>query len=298
MLAVRVAHANRSGGPFFERSRLLRICFRTELDETNCGRLEESCVRDPPRLKSQFMPAPDDNRVLSPASSLVNNVNNDGSELLVPDRTIPVQRSLFRKARSRLAGSRFDSNRKVSQRRRFIEEFDDVPRGCLRRRSPALYSDVRSNRAQSFRISLQQPALITKLVANGFGPKLGRRMISDRLTPGASKQLRRSLGRGKTKYTGFLQIFSILPLPQLCERLGRQRSRDGRVSVFGALSTYGLIVLSRETGFVLTRGGTCFILCSWNPAEEPKPRCEMREKGKDTDRTSGTNKACNCGAQR
>ena len=38
---------------------------------------------------------PEDSLVLSPASSLVNNVNNDGLELLVPDRTIRVQRSLF-----------------------------------------------------------------------------------------------------------------------------------------------------------------------------------------------------------
>ena len=70
------------------------------------------------------------------------------------------------------------------------------------------------------------------------------------------------------------------------------------MSVLGALSTYGLIVLSRETGFVLTQGGTSFILCSWNPAEEPKPRCKMREKGKDRDRTSVANRACNCGAKR
>jgi hypothetical protein len=33
--------------------------------------------------------------VLSGASALVSNLNNDGPELLVPDRTIPVQGSLF-----------------------------------------------------------------------------------------------------------------------------------------------------------------------------------------------------------
>jgi putative SOS response-associated peptidase YedK len=47
------------------------------------------------RLKSLGEPGLDDNLVLSPASSLVNSVNNDGPELLVPDRTIPLQRSLF-----------------------------------------------------------------------------------------------------------------------------------------------------------------------------------------------------------
>lgn len=51
--------------------------------------------RDPLRLKSLLVPAPDDNLVLSPASSLVNSVKNDGPELLIPDRAIPVQRSLF-----------------------------------------------------------------------------------------------------------------------------------------------------------------------------------------------------------
>ena len=51
--------------------------------------------RNPSRLKSLLVPAPDDNLVLSPASSLVNNVKNDWPELLIPDRAIPVQRSLF-----------------------------------------------------------------------------------------------------------------------------------------------------------------------------------------------------------
>jgi putative SOS response-associated peptidase YedK len=45
--------------------------------------------RDPLRLKSLLVPAPDDNLVLSPASSLVNNVKNDGPELLIPGRAIP-----------------------------------------------------------------------------------------------------------------------------------------------------------------------------------------------------------------
>jgi hypothetical protein len=35
------------------------------------------------RLKSLLVPAPEDNLVLSPASSLVNSVNNDGPELVV-----------------------------------------------------------------------------------------------------------------------------------------------------------------------------------------------------------------------
>jgi putative SOS response-associated peptidase YedK len=43
--------------------------------------------RDPLRVKLLLVPAPDHNLVLSPASSLVNSVNNDGPELLVPDRT-------------------------------------------------------------------------------------------------------------------------------------------------------------------------------------------------------------------
>ena len=40
----------------------------------------------------------------------------------------------------------------------------------------------------------------------------------------------RARNREQSKYTGVLQIFSILHVPQLCERLGRQRRRDGRVS--------------------------------------------------------------------
>jgi putative SOS response-associated peptidase YedK len=53
----------------------------------------EDCMnpgeRDPLRLKSLLVPAPDDYLVLNPASSLVNSVKNDGPELLVRDRTIP-----------------------------------------------------------------------------------------------------------------------------------------------------------------------------------------------------------------
>jgi len=51
--------------------------------------------RDLLQLKALLKPAPDEDLVLSPASSLVNSVKNDGPELLVPDRTIAVQRSLF-----------------------------------------------------------------------------------------------------------------------------------------------------------------------------------------------------------
>ena len=51
--------------------------------------------KDLVRLKALLLPAPEDVLVLSPASSLVNSVKNDGPELLMPDRTIPVQRSLF-----------------------------------------------------------------------------------------------------------------------------------------------------------------------------------------------------------
>jgi putative SOS response-associated peptidase YedK len=51
--------------------------------------------RDSLRLKSQLVPTPDDSLVVSPASSLVNNVKNDRLELLVPDRIVPVQGSLF-----------------------------------------------------------------------------------------------------------------------------------------------------------------------------------------------------------
>ena len=45
------------------------------------------------RLKSLLVAAPDDNLVLSLASSTVNRVNNAGLELLVPVRTISVRRS-------------------------------------------------------------------------------------------------------------------------------------------------------------------------------------------------------------
>src|SRR5262249_11697627 len=62
---------------------------RTAEDRMNRG------VRDPWRLKSLPVPAPDSKLVLSPASSLVNSMKNDGPELLVPDRNVPVQRSLF-----------------------------------------------------------------------------------------------------------------------------------------------------------------------------------------------------------
>ena len=51
--------------------------------------------RDPLRLKALLIPAPDQDLVLSPASSLVNSVKNDGPELLIADRSVPVQRSLF-----------------------------------------------------------------------------------------------------------------------------------------------------------------------------------------------------------
>ena len=51
--------------------------------------------RDPLRLKALLIPAPDEDLVLSPASALVNNVKNDGPELLMPDRAKAVQGSLF-----------------------------------------------------------------------------------------------------------------------------------------------------------------------------------------------------------
>jgi hypothetical protein len=47
------------------------------------------------RLKSLLDPAPDDKLVLSPASSLVNRVNNDGPELLVPRSNDPAATELF-----------------------------------------------------------------------------------------------------------------------------------------------------------------------------------------------------------
>jgi putative SOS response-associated peptidase YedK len=65
------------------------------LDERRAEDWMNPAEKDPFRLKSLLVPAPDDDLVLSPASSLVNSVNNDGPELLVPDRTIPAQRSLF-----------------------------------------------------------------------------------------------------------------------------------------------------------------------------------------------------------
>jgi putative SOS response-associated peptidase YedK len=51
--------------------------------------------RDPFRLKSLLVPVPDDWLVLSSATSLVNRVENDRPELLVPNRTLPMQRSLL-----------------------------------------------------------------------------------------------------------------------------------------------------------------------------------------------------------
>ena len=48
-------------------------------------------VRDPWRLKSLPVPAPDDKLVLSPAPSLVNSMRNDWPELLVPDRNVPTE---------------------------------------------------------------------------------------------------------------------------------------------------------------------------------------------------------------
>jgi hypothetical protein len=74
------------------------------------------------RLKSLLVPAPDDNLILSPASSLVNSVNNDGPELLVSHATVRRSGACFRKLdpRSRLM---VGSNRKVSQRTKFGQEF-------------------------------------------------------------------------------------------------------------------------------------------------------------------------------
>jgi putative SOS response-associated peptidase YedK len=51
--------------------------------------------KDHLRLKSLLVPAPDDKLVPSPASSLVNNVNNEGPELLMPDPTTPAQQTVF-----------------------------------------------------------------------------------------------------------------------------------------------------------------------------------------------------------
>jgi putative SOS response-associated peptidase YedK len=51
--------------------------------------------RYPLRLKSRWYQIETITSFLSAASALVNNLNNDGPELLVPDRTIPVQGSLF-----------------------------------------------------------------------------------------------------------------------------------------------------------------------------------------------------------
>jgi putative SOS response-associated peptidase YedK len=65
------------------------------LDERRAEDWMNPAEKDPFRLKALLVPAPDDDLVLSPASSLVNTVNNDGPQLLVPDRTTPVQRSFF-----------------------------------------------------------------------------------------------------------------------------------------------------------------------------------------------------------
>ena len=51
--------------------------------------------KDLVRLKALLLPAPEDVLVLSPASSLVNSVKNDGPELLKPDQAPAAQRSLF-----------------------------------------------------------------------------------------------------------------------------------------------------------------------------------------------------------
>src|SRR5262249_18590577 len=50
---------------------------------------------DPLRLKTLLVPTPSDQLLLPPASLLVNSVENDGPELLVPGRTSPIQGHLF-----------------------------------------------------------------------------------------------------------------------------------------------------------------------------------------------------------
>jgi len=80
--------ANRLIEPFHDRMPVI-LDERTADDWINPGE------RDPLRLKSLLVPAPDDNLVLRPASFLVNNVEHDGPELLVPDRNVPMQRNLF-----------------------------------------------------------------------------------------------------------------------------------------------------------------------------------------------------------
>jgi putative SOS response-associated peptidase YedK len=80
--------ANRLIEPIHDRMPLI-------LDERRAEDWMNPAEKDPFRWKSLLVPAPDDDLVLSPASSLVNSVNNDGPELLVADRTIPAQRSLF-----------------------------------------------------------------------------------------------------------------------------------------------------------------------------------------------------------
>ena len=87
-LTIITTRANRLIEPFHDRMPVI-LDERTADDWINPGE------RDPLRLKSLLVPAPDDNLVLRPASSLVNNVENDGPELLVPDSNVPMQRNLF-----------------------------------------------------------------------------------------------------------------------------------------------------------------------------------------------------------
>jgi hypothetical protein len=74
------------------------------------------------RLKSLLVPAPDDILVLSPASSLVNSVNNDGPELLVPTN-YPGAVELILKSSIHTHGSWSRSNLNVAGARKFLEEF-------------------------------------------------------------------------------------------------------------------------------------------------------------------------------
>ena len=96
LLSVRAAYANRrSGGPFFDRSRLFRISYSNVARRTSCRRLDESWRTRSFATEIVVDASSDDNLLLSPALSLVNGVNYEGQELLVPDRTIAAKRSLF-----------------------------------------------------------------------------------------------------------------------------------------------------------------------------------------------------------
>jgi hypothetical protein len=85
--SIITAKANRLIEPIHERMPVV-------LDERGAEDWMNPNESDPLRLKSLSVLAQGDRLVLSPASLLVNSVKNDGPELPVPYRTLPVSKSV------------------------------------------------------------------------------------------------------------------------------------------------------------------------------------------------------------